>query len=355
VWFFNPRGIHEISLNNGHLMSETPIRLGIIGCGLATRNLHWPAIKALQDQFKVIAVCNHTRPKAESFAVEVGAAQIFTDHRELLSSGLVEAVLVCLPINVNAEVSADCLNAGLHVLCEKPLAHDLEPARELTSLAEKSKTILMVGENYYYRDDYHAALSAITSGHIGKIFLVQYSATGTVDHTQSYGATKWRQKPRHRGGFVSDGGVHHAATLRLFGGEVARVQAFSKNVHPVIKAEDNLVASLQFTSGVLGSYSATYTASDAPHTTTLRIFGTEGTIDVGHGELHISGQHAFARKYEPFDNGMSNQWRAFYEAVRHGKNFPSTPRACLVDQELVWAMLDSADTGKIVDCLSHKP
>jgi len=331
-------------------MIENPIRLGVIGCGIATRNLHWPAIKALSDYFNVVAVCNHTRPKAESFAAEVGGAEIFTDHRALLSSGLVEAVLVCLPIHVNPEVSTECLNAGVHVLCEKPLAHELEPARELASIAEKSKTILMVGENYYYRDDYHAALSAITSGHIGRIFLIQYSATGTVDHTRSYGATEWRQKPAHRGGFVSDAGVHHAATLRLFGGKVARVQAFARNVHPVIRAEDNLVASLQFASGALGSYSVTYTAVDVPHSATLRIFGTQGTIDIGHGELHVSGQHAFTKKYQPFDNGMSNQWRAFYEAVRHGKNYPSTPRACLVDQELIWAMLDSAETGKIGDC-----
>lgn len=326
-------------------MLEEPIRLGVIGCGIATQNLHWPAIKALHDRFAIVAVCNHTRPKAESFAAEVGGAEIFTDYHELLSAGIVDAVLVSLPINLNRQVSGDCLFAGVHVLCEKPLAHELEPARELVDIAESAKTILLVGENYYYRDDFLDALMAITSGHIGKIFLMQFSTTAGIDHTRSYGATAWRQTPAHRGGFVSDAGVHHAAILRLFGGEVERVQAFTRNVHPIIRAEDNLVASLRFTSGALASYTATYTAVDAEHRAGIRIFGTEGTIDIGHGDVRITGQHALSRQYPDFDNGMRNQWRAFYDAIRHGKNFPSTPRACLADQELVWALLDSADTG----------
>jgi len=332
---------------------EKSIRLGIIGCGIAARHLHWPALKTMPDKFQIAAVCNHTRPKAESFAVETGGANIFTDYHELLDGGSVEAVLVCLPIHLNRQVSADCLAAGMHVLCEKPLAHNLEMARELVEVAEQSEKILMVGENYYYRDDFNEALVAIHAGHIGDVFLIQFTATAGVDHTRSYGATTWRQVPAHRGGFVSDAGVHHAAALRLFGGEVARVHAFARNVHPVIRAEDNLVASLQFASGALGAYTATYTAVEKEHRSSMQIFGTAGTIDLGYGELQVSGQHAFSKKYADLDNGMRNQWRAFYEAVRHGKAFPSTPRVCLADQELIWAMLDSAELGKVITPMLH--
>lgn len=327
-------------------MNKIPIRLGIIGCGIAARHLHWPAIKKSHDQFSIVAVCNHTRPKAESFAAETGGAEIFIDYHDLLNAGLVEAVLVCLPIHLNRQVSADCLAAGVQVLCEKPLAHTLEAARELAAIAEASPAILMVGENYYYRDDYNEALETIQSGQVGEIFLIQFSGTAGVDHTRSYGATAWRQKPAYRGGFVSDAGVHHAAALRLFGGEVARVHAFARNVHPIIRAEDNLVASLQFASGALGSYTVTYTAVEKEHRSNLRIFGTAGTIDIGHGEIYVNGERAFSKKYPGFDNGMFNQWQVFYDAVRHGRTFPSTPRRCLADQELIWAMLDSAETDQ---------
>lgn len=334
-------------------MSENPIRLGIIGCGLAARHLHWPVLKALCDKFAVVAVCNHTRPKAESFAAEIGGAEIFTDYREILQARIVEAVLVCLPIHLNRQVSADCLAAGMHVLCEKPLAHSLEMARELVTVAEKSNNVLLVGENYYYRDDFNDAVEAVRCGQIGEIFLIQLDATAGVDHTRSYGATAWRQVPAHRGGFVSDAGVHHAAALRLFGGKVARVHAFARNVHPVIRAEDNLVASLQFASGAIGSYMATYTAVAKEHRSHVQIFGTAGTINIGHGELHLSGQYAFSKKYPDFDGGFRNQWRVFYDAVRNGKRFPSTPRACLADQELIWAMLDAAESSNTINCQSH--
>lgn len=288
-------------------MPDQPIRLGIIGCGIAARHLHWPALRALRDRFQIVAVCNHTRPKAESLSAEVGGALVFTDHHAMLHSATMEAVLVCLPIHLNRQVAEDCLNAGMHALCEKPLAHTLEMARELVVIVEKSSNVLMVGENYYYRDDFHDGLAAVHAGEIGDVFLIQFQASAAIDHTRSYGATTWRQTPAHRGGFASDAGVHHAAALRLFGGDVARVHAFARNVHPVILAEDNLVASLQFVSGALGSYAVTYTAVQREYRTDLRVFGTAGTLDIGHGELHISGHHGYSKSYAGFDGGFLNQ------------------------------------------------
>jgi len=329
-----------------------PIRLGIIGCGLAAKNLHWPALRQMPDKFQIVAVCNRTPEKAREFAKITGVKKIETDYRRLLEDSEIDAVLVALPIEQNAAVVRDCLAAGKHVLCEKPLAHTLAEARQLRDFSKQVSPILLVGENYYYRDDFNDAKTLIAEGRIGEVFLVSYEMTAGVDHTKSYGATPWRQVPAYRGGFVSDAGVHHVAVLRLLGGEIRAVQAFTKNIHPAIHAEDNIVATLEFADGAIGQYSATYTAKAPQHLTRVRIFGTAGSIEITHGELSCFNPDLAAtseiRRYPNFDNGFRNEWLAFYEAVREKKTFPSTAEQCFTDQQTIWAMLDSADRREVV-------
>jgi len=331
-----------------------PIRLGVIGCGLAAKNLHWPTLRQMPDRFQIVAVCNRTPEKAREFAKITGVKKIETDYRRLLEDSGSDAVLVALPIEQNAAVVRDCLVAGKHVLCEKPLAHTLAEARQLRDFSKQVSPILLVGENYYYREDFNDVKTLIAEGRLGEVFLVSYEMTGEVDHTKSYGATPWRQVPVYRGGFVTDAGVHHVAALRLLGGEIRAVQAFTKNIHPVIHAEDNIVATLEFANGAIGQYSATYTAKTPQHLTRVRIFGTVGSVEITHGEMLCFNPTGAltpeVRRYPNFDNGFRNEWLAFYAAVREGKTFQSTAEHCYTDQKIIWAMLDSADRREVV-CL----
>ena len=99
-----------------------PIKLGIIGCGIAAKKLHYPALKKLKDRFTITAVCNHTEKKAKEFSQMVGGVPYTLDYRELLAMEDVEAVAIVLPIHLNRLVIADALKAGKHVIAEKPIA-----------------------------------------------------------------------------------------------------------------------------------------------------------------------------------------------------------------------------------------
>lgn len=333
-------------------MPQNHLRLGVIGCGLAAKNLHWPALRQMPEKFQIVAACSRTPEKAQEFAQLAGTSSIVTDYRRLLEAPEIDAVLVALPIAQNAPVVKDCLSAGKHVLCEKPLAHTLDAAKLLRDFAQQASPVLLVGENYYYREDFNDAVALIREGRMGEVFLLAYEMTAEIDHTKSYGATAWRQVPAHRGGFVSDAGVHHIAVLRMLGGEIRRVQAFAKNVHPVVRAEDNIVATLEFANGAIGHYSATYTAKAPKHATRVRLLGTAGSIEILHGELSFFNPSLAAqpeiRRYPSFDNGFKNEWKAFYEAICHGKSFPSTAEQCFTDQQVIWALLDSAARGELI-------
>ena len=126
------------------------IKLGIIGTGLAARELHLPALKSLSEYFQITAICNRSEPKAISFAEIVGLTHYYKDYHKMLAEADVEAVLLTLPIEHNYSVSRDCAEAGKHILCEKPLAVDLEQARKMIELPSQYNIKLQIAEQFYY-------------------------------------------------------------------------------------------------------------------------------------------------------------------------------------------------------------
>src|SRR5437588_10574935 len=126
-----------------------PIRVGLIGCGNISAK-HAQGYSALQDLLQVVAVCDSNEAAARTCGTELGAGHVFTDHRALLEADLVDAVDVCLPHHLHAPVTIDCLEAGLHVLVEKPIATTLDEADRMVDAAQHAGKILMVGHNERY-------------------------------------------------------------------------------------------------------------------------------------------------------------------------------------------------------------
>src|SRR5688572_17738352 len=102
------------------------VRLGIIGGGLAIKWLHWPPLSRMPERFTVVAVADTDEKAAQETADMVGGCRITTNYRDLLSSDDVEAVLISLPIHLNAQVMVEAARAGKHVKCEKPVAASLQ-------------------------------------------------------------------------------------------------------------------------------------------------------------------------------------------------------------------------------------
>jgi predicted dehydrogenase len=328
------------------------IKLGIIGTGLASRNLHWPVLKELPELFRVTAVCNRGEQKAAEFARLVGLPRYYLDHHQMLAEADVEAVLVAVPIALNYPISCDCAKAGKHVMCEKPVAVDLSQGRKMVHLPAQYGVVVQIAEQFYYRQDIQRAKELIDSGELGEVFQIRMDVTVMIDPNSGSGATGWRISPAHRGGFVTDAGVHHMAQLRLLGGEVAQVHAFARRQSPHFGGVDNVCVNLLFSSGAIGHYSASYTAT-APDPWSVRTFvlGTKGTIEIGYGELWL--QPAGKRKrqhlrWQAFDGGYRKQWLAFYDAVVTGTPPLASPAQTYRDLELILAALDAAERGEVI-------
>src|SRR5215216_433625 len=107
------------------------LRLGIIGTGIATNDLYFPHFAKLGSRIEFVAVANRRRAKAVAFAKRAGIGRVHATGEALLADPEVEAVLLSLPIHLNARWVMKALRAGKHVLCEKPIAATPEEGRRL--------------------------------------------------------------------------------------------------------------------------------------------------------------------------------------------------------------------------------
>src|SRR5512138_1541384 len=142
--------------------SSRPVRLGIIGTGLAARKLHWPALSKMPDRFEVVALANRTRSTAEGFAAFAGLSMdgYAADYHDMLRRDDVEAVLVGVPIPQLFPVARDCLQAGKHVICEKPPGGDLFEGWEfVTEVRRHPDLVFVMAENVFYHDEFRLARS----------------------------------------------------------------------------------------------------------------------------------------------------------------------------------------------------
>lgn len=327
-----------------------PIRIGLIGAGIFAQEAHAPSILRQPERLQVVAVYSRTEERAAKLAAqfsqpEASAVRVYTALDAMLDDPDVEAVDILLPIGNLPDAVERALRAGKHVLSEKPIAPTVATAEALLEVsAHHPGQVWMVGENWRYEDAFAEAGNLIGSGRIGKPILCQWALHSPITDNHKYYHTSWRIDQSFPGGFLLDGGVHHAAALRLVMGEVAEVSAVVQRASTHLPTADTLAASLRFANGALGSYAVTY-AAGASWEPWLCVTGSEGTLRVQRNALEIEVGEAREQIAFTGFNGVEEELVAFAEAIRFGRAHINTPQAALADLALVEGMLRSAQTG----------
>lgn len=327
------------------------IKIGIIGTGIAARDLHLKPLQELSDRFEIVALCNRTRSKAEDFSKLVGGnPRITTDYHELLSWPEVEAVDIALPIVLNEPVTIDALRAGKHVFLEKPIGHDLEAGRHVAAEAEQHPgLVLLVAENFRYEERLRTAHRLLAEGRIGRPMLVLSQVLSPINPSSPYTATTWRMHPEHIGGYLSDGGVHQVAALQVMMGPIAAVQGLIADIRPDDDQEDTMLANLRFESGAIGHliYSVGVLEREEPP---IRIFGTEGSMDVHPRQIVVTDASGNQETLDFSDapSGYEEELADFYRAVAEGKTPDVTPSQALSDLEVISAAFQSSANGQTI-------
>ncbi len=230
---------------------------------------------AKNPRTRVKAVCTRDedvlRDTCERHGIDV-ACQSFDD---LLSAGL-DVVVICTPDHLHVEYAAAALQAGLHVVCEKPLATSLDDVRELVNLTRRTDRLFMTGQcaRFFARSQFARGL--IDRGELGSIFF----AEADYLHDIADFLRGWRVDPESPQDIVLGGGCHPLDLLRWLVGDVDEVHGVAnKMVFPDSNpmTSDCALLSLKFVSGAIGKCVVSV-GCQRPYSLGLSLYGDAGTM-----------------------------------------------------------------------------
>ena len=221
-----------------------PVRYGIIGLGrMATRG-HLPALRTVAEA-KIVAVADVNADALQSATTDLPEAAAYMDYHELLEDPNVEAVVVATPNGFHAEQAVAALDAGRHVLCEKPLGIDLTECEAILAAQDRSGKLLQVGHELRYATVFQAAKEKLDAGLIGRIqMMLFHEFRGPL-------VPGWRQTAE-TGGIMLEKNSHFFDLFNWFAqSEPARIGAMGGNsVNHDSPLPDHCTVSVEYGNGV---------------------------------------------------------------------------------------------------------
>ena len=348
-------------------MSTSQRKLGYAVLGLGIGMAHADAAYA-SDRADLVAVCDLNEKKLAKAAKKYAGVTTYTDFEELLKDDRVECISICLPSAMHADFAVRAMEAGKHVLVEKPL--DITPDRARLIEEARLRTGMTCGVVHQNRFnvDMYPIRDAITSGQLGKLILGTFGVKWYRDQAY-YDNGGWRGTwEMDGGGSLMNQSVHTVDLMQWLMGEVESVTSHMGIYNHDIQTEDTTASLIKFRSGAVATFVST-TCAYPGISTEIMLYGTGGTVEAdadclktwkmtdspdedaeeaemlaryGGGNLTAIPEDA-ARKF-----GHDHVVEDMIAAVLDGRDPQVMPADALKAVEIVCAVYESARTGKTV-------
>jgi predicted dehydrogenase len=300
----------------GDSSSGRPLRFAIVGAG-GIAQTHLQAFVGTPGAV-LAAVVDTRRQAAEAVAASHGC-QPFDSVEQFLGSIEIDAAIVSTPPSTHPEICGMLAEAGVHVLCEKPLAVDRKAATPMIETAKRCGTILTMASKFRYVSDMVYTRQLITSGVLGEIMLFENTFAGHVDMSR-----RWNSVPEISGGGVLiDNGTHSVDIIRYLLGPIRSVQAVEARRIQGLVVEDTLRLLAKTATGTLAAVDLSWSINKQTPWY-VSVYGTEGTALVGWGESKY--KRNLDREWTVFGSGYQKV-QAFTDQLKNFCNaiFGSEP------------------------------
>jgi predicted dehydrogenase len=329
-----------------------PLRIGLIGVG-GIAQMHRDGFVAAGTD--VIALADVHAPTLTSRAASWGVARTYGDYREMLAAGDLDAVSICAPTAVHHPATLAAAAAGVHVLCEKPIALDLAQADEMIVACRAAGIVLMVNHQLRSHGAADLARRMLAAGELGTIGHVRLRQAHDWAGAAAVGPS-FSTRAVAGGGTLLDNGCHLMDLARFIGGDVREVFARVARRKFEIEVEDTAHVSLAFESGAIGTVEVAWTATGWDEG--WSIYGTKGALEYSNrtGEPILRHVHRTSPGTtwggtdvtEHRFSGLSphaRHIRAFVEAVRGEREVACTGEDGREAVRLILASYESAERG----------
>jgi predicted dehydrogenase len=346
----------------------TPVRVGIIGAGGIARS-HARAYQRVPG-VEIVAIADLLPERAEAMSREFNIPHVFTDHRKLLELDELDAVSVCTFNQAHRQPTVDALEAGKHVLVEKPLAFSLDDAVAMISAARRSGNILHTGFWQRWQPEIQAAKRMVDSGALGDLYYAQMIGGG---RRRIPGGSFLRRDTAGAGPIV-DIGCYNLDTFLFLAGDprpvsVSAMLSYHLGKHlpnvpgdwghdpAAVEVEDFSAAFVRFESGLVLNfviYWAAHTDDLGPST----LLGTRGGLQLSPTLVLFRDEFGVLTNVSPQLPDLTEphrlhhftpQARIFVDAVRAGGPTPVDPTTILFSQAIMDGIYRSAAAGREIE------
>lgn len=331
------------------MATEPPIQVGIAGLGRSGWSIHAHLLKALPEQFQVAAVADAEASRRQE-AEEVFDCVGYADFAGLLDDDRVELVVVALPSFLHADLTVQALQAGRHVVCEKPMADSLPAAQRMVEAARHSDRVLSIFQQRRYNPDFRKVQEILASGILGRIVQIRMT-----EHR--FGRRwDWQTLKQYGGGTLNNTGPHYLdQALQLFG--PAEPEVFCKlektlslgdaddHLKLVIKADGQPTVDIEVSSAcafpgeswnVMGTQGGLWGDGGTlrwkyfdPQELPPRTLDTRPTPNRAYNRDDIPWQEDSWQADKPGGQAYGQYYRDLYQTLRHAAPLVITPESVL--------------------------
>jgi predicted dehydrogenase len=293
------------------------LRVALVGMGRIGR-VHVQALSAVRTA-EVVGVYDVNTELARERAEATSVKRVFASWHEMLNDPDVQCVGVLLPHDLHEQFTVEALEAGKHVVCEKPLAPTLAECDRMLAAAKRSGAKLFPVHNRVYGPGVETMGKLLRQNAIGEVFLAQTSGFEAPPTVQT-----WLATPRGGGGVLMSQAVHPIYVLRWLLGDVARVSCLFGDRKVVdMSAEDHAVVLLKFATGIAAEMTCTFGIAHGPLDHSITLHGRDGFLELSRQRLHTisprmygdtdlheipltqtDSTSAFARMWEDYTRGI---------------------------------------------------
>lgn len=324
------------------------VKFAVIGCGrIAQRHA-----EHIVNNGQLKAVCDIDLGKALLLAEKYGATPYQHIDDLLAAESDIDVVSVCSPNGLHAEHSIKALNAGFHVLCEKPMAISIYDCGEMIKAAEKNNKRLFAIKQNRFNPPVAAVKEAIDRDALGKIYSIQLSCFWNRNF--DYYQNSWKGTTDLDGGTLFTQFSHFIDLLYWMIGDVKSVHAITGNFahQGVIEFEDTGVVALQFYNGALGTINYTVNSYGKNMEGSLTIFAEKGTVKIGGqylNELEYQNIEGLVIKDLPAGNAANNYGQYQGSMSNHDKVYENVIDVLQNDSSISTNSFEGLKTVEIID------
>ena len=338
--------------------------IGIIGCGKIAQVRHIPEY-ADHPQARLAGFYDLNQERARELAEKWGG-KAYSSWEEMLADPGIDAVSICVANNAHAQLSIAALQAGKHVLCEKPMATTLADCEAMVAAARESGKFLMIGQNQRLTKAHQKARELVENGTLGKIltFRTTFGHGGPETWSVDPGKNTWFfDKSKAAMGAMADLGIHKTDLIQYLLGQTvvettAKVTTLDKRGADgqLIGVDDNAICIYRMSGGAMGTMTASWTFYGAEDNSTV-LYGTKGILRIYDDpayslKLITAGGEKVLYELEAIQTN-DNQTKSgaidcFMDCLVNNTPPAISGQPVFTAMRAVFASLESSETGKSV-------